>query len=153
MIPASPTPQPIVITSHVGWTSIFVVVALTITSLAGGFVAAVLYLRPVLRAVEEASLNADKAAKEMELAGQEIQKTMLLVEADLPLTMQEVRKTAEEFEVLGKQLNYLLGAVVRPVEPVGRAAQWMERAAGTTTTSISKRLAEDTATLASVRYF
>lgn len=81
-----------------------------------------------------------------------MEKTALLFQQEMPVTFQDVRKTSEEFELLGKQLNYLFGVVVRPVEPVGKAAQWVEKAAGTTTSSLSKRLADDTASLANVRW-
>lgn len=54
----------------VTWTSVFIVSCLTLTTLAGSFIAAVLYIKPMLEAAEKASLQANIAALQMEKAAQ-----------------------------------------------------------------------------------
>lgn len=152
MIPPNSNNQPIVIKSQVGWSSILISSLFTVASVASAFTVGILYIRPILLSMDEATKNADKAAKEMDIAAQDIQKTMALIDQETPLTLQEIRKASEEFELLGKQLNYLLGVVVRPVEPVGKAAEWVQSTAESTTLNLSKRLAQDTASLANVSY-
>ncbi len=34
------------------------------------------------------------------------------MQEDMPLTFQDMQRTSKEFEILGKQLNFLTGAVV-----------------------------------------
>ena len=50
------------------WTTVLVIMGITITTVAGGFIAFVLYLRPVLRTAERAAAAAERAAQEMEVA-------------------------------------------------------------------------------------
>lgn len=52
------------------WLTLIVVVGVTVSTVAGSFIAFVLYLRPVLQAAERATAAAEKAAKEMEVAAQ-----------------------------------------------------------------------------------
>lgn len=35
-----------------------------------------------------------------------------VMQEDMPLTFQDMQRTSKEFEILGKQLNYLTGVVV-----------------------------------------
>jgi hypothetical protein len=44
----------------------------------------------------------------------------------------------------------LLGTVTRPVKPVEAAAEWVERTAGSTSATLSKRVVSDTSALANV---
>jgi hypothetical protein len=137
----------------VTWLSLGVVFCLTLATLASGYVVTVLYIRPMLSAAERAALAADQAAIEMETAAKEMQKAALLMQLEIPVTTSDMRKTSEEFELLGKQLNFLLGLVTKPVrQPV----EWVERAAETTsgaTITITQRLASDTSSLANVSSF
>ncbi|PRW56655.1 ankyrin repeat [Chlorella sorokiniana] len=114
--------------------SVLVLVGATITTLAGSFIAFMLYLRPVLAAAERAASAAERAAQEMETAAQEMEKAAKMMQEDMPLTFQDMQRTSKEFEILGKQLNYLTGVVVKPVkEPV----QWVGKAAETTSSTVS----------------
>ncbi|KAL4427815.1 hypothetical protein ABPG75_001904 [Micractinium tetrahymenae] len=134
------------------WFTVMILIGASVTTLAGGFVVFVLYLRPVLKAAERAAVAAEEAAKQMEVAAQEMEKAARVMQEDMPLTFQDMQRTSKEFEILGKQLNYLTGVVVKPVkEPV----QWVGRAAETTsstvqnvTTSSIRRVVDDIKTLA-----
>ena len=45
-------------------------------------------------------------------APQEMERTAKMMQEDMPLTFQDMQRTSKEFEILGKQLNYLAGVVV-----------------------------------------
>lgn len=45
-------------------------------------------------------------------ARQEMEKAARVMQEDMPLTFQDMQRTSKEFEILGKQLNYLTGVVV-----------------------------------------
>ena len=68
----------------VSWLGVALVFCLTISTLASAFVTSVLFLRPLLRRVDRAVENMDTAALEME-------KTALMLQQELPATLQEVR--------------------------------------------------------------
>ena len=69
-------------------------------------------MRPALRAAHDAALSADAAAKDMQVAAKEMEKTALMFQEDLPLTMQDVQRASEEWELVGKQVNFIVGSVV-----------------------------------------
>lgn len=52
------------------WFTVAVLVGASVTTLAGGFIVFVLYLRPVLKAAERAALAAEEAAQQMDVAAQ-----------------------------------------------------------------------------------
>lgn len=52
------------------WFTVMILVGASVTTLAGGFVLFILYLRPVLKAAERAAAAAEEAAKQMEVAAQ-----------------------------------------------------------------------------------
>lgn len=41
-----------------------------------------------------------------------MEKAARVMQEDMPLTFQDMQRTSKEFEILGKQLNYLTGVVV-----------------------------------------
>ena len=80
--------------------SVLVLLGATITTLAGSFVAFVLYLRPVLAASERAAAAAERAALEMEAAAQEMEKAAKMMQEDMPLTFQDMQRTSKECELV-----------------------------------------------------
>ncbi len=52
------------------WFTVMILIGVSVTTLAGGFVLFILYLRPVLKAAERAAAAAEAAAKQMEVAAQ-----------------------------------------------------------------------------------
>lgn len=78
--------------------SVLVLVGATITTLAGSFIAFMLYLRPVLAAAERAAAAAERAASEMEAAAQEMEKAAKMMQEDMPLTFQDMQRTSKECE-------------------------------------------------------
>jgi hypothetical protein len=52
------------------WVAMVFVLGVTISTVAGGFITAVLYLRPVIKKAEQAMEAGERAAKEMEVAAQ-----------------------------------------------------------------------------------
>ena len=80
------------------------VFGLTVSSLAAAATACILYLRPALRAAQQAAESTDAAAKDGRRAALEMENTALLFQQDLPVTLQEVQRAADEWELVGKQM-------------------------------------------------
>lgn len=142
----SPSPSP----PAFPWLPIAFVFLLTISSLAGTFIVTVIYLRPIIQAAERAAIAAEIAAKEMKEAAEEMEKTALMMQVDIPVTMLDIQEASQEFELLGKQLNYLaetlIKPVVQPVEALGAAATaTSERASG-----LTQRVVSDSSALANI---
>jgi hypothetical protein len=95
------------------WAAVAVVFGLTLTSLAALATTAVLYLKPLLQTMQRATEKSEKAAEEMEKAAKEMEKTALMFQEDIPLTMRDIQRASEEWELVGKQFNFLVGTVVR----------------------------------------
>ena len=73
----------------------------------------------MMESVQRASEQAEETGRDLERAAEEMERTALLFQNDLPLTMREVQKASEEFELVGKQLNVVFNSVTRPLrEPV-----------------------------------
>ena len=73
----------------------------------------ILYMRPMLAATQRAAEVSELAAKDMRRTSEEMDKTASMLREDIPLTMQEVQRAAEEWELVGKQFNFLVASVVR----------------------------------------
>jgi hypothetical protein len=135
---------------------VFFVMALCLTfsSVASLITVMILYVRPVLKAVEAAAISAERAAIDMEKASEEMEKTALLFQHDVPLTMMEVQKASEEWELVGKQLNVVVGSVTRPLNverPVEMAAESISsvrNVAEKSTARFSRRIVHETTTVA-----
>jgi hypothetical protein len=56
-----------------------------------------------------------RAVRTMLCCAQEMEKTALMMQSDMPATFKDMQTTSREFEVLGKQLNYLINTISRPV--------------------------------------
>lgn len=126
---------------------------MTLSTLFGAITTVLLYLRPTLQATQKAVEESEEAARNMQVAAKEMEKTALIFQQDLPVTMQEMQKAAEEWELVGKQVNFIVTSVVRPVEKlqVEKAAEWVGDIAGSTastTASLSRRVASETSALA-----
>lgn len=140
--------QPVVIKPVVGpssWMAVAMVTCLTLTTMCGGAIAFLIYLRPVIKAAQRAAEAAEAAAEEMETAAkvwwgtvegasvggqaplpdgrpaakesnhpqqlpftpptglpawlQAMEKTALMFQEDMPLTLSDMQRTAKEFEV------------------------------------------------------
>ena len=127
---------------------------LTFSSVASLVTVMILYVRPVLKAMEAAAISAERAAIDMEKASEEMEKTALLFQHDVPLTMMEVQKASEEWELVGKQLNVVVGSVTRPLKverPVEMAAESISsvrNVAEKSTARFSRRIVHETTTVA-----
>ena len=130
-----------------------VVVSLFLASLASvSALMAVLLMvmRPVLDSVQRASEQAEETGRDLERAAEEMERTALLFQNDLPLTMREVQKASEEFELVGKQLNVVFNSVTRPLrEPVvEKALSSVTREAEKSTARFSRRIVRETTSVA-----
>ena len=107
-------------------------------------------MRPVLLSVQRASEQAEETARDLERAAIEMERTALLMQSDLPLTMKEVQKASEEFELVGKQLNVVFNSVTRPLrEPVvEKALSSVTREAEKSTARFSRRIVRETTSVA-----
>ncbi|KAI8105769.1 hypothetical protein M9434_000350 [Picochlorum sp. BPE23] len=133
------------------WVPVLVTVGLTVSSLASMVTAVIFYMRPALKAMEQAALSAEEAAKDLEQASIEMEKTALMFQQDLPLTMKEVQKASEEWELVGKQLNVVFGSVARPLSverPVEKAAESVRTVAQKSTARFSRRIVSETTAVA-----
>jgi hypothetical protein len=110
----------------------------------------VIFMRPVLESVTRASEQAEETGRDLEKAAEEMERTALLFQSDLPLTMKEVQKASEEFELVGKQLNVVFNSVTRPLrEPVvEKALSSVTREAEKSTARFSKRIVRETTSVA-----
>lgn len=136
------------------WVPVLVTVGLTVSSIASMVTAVIFYMRPALKAMEQAALSAEEAAKDLEQASIEMEKTALMFQQDLPLTMKEVQKASEEWELVGKQLNVVFGSVARPLSverPVEKAAESVRTVAQKSTARFSRRIVSETTAVANVR--
>ena len=123
----------------------------SVTSVASMVTVLVLFLRPVLRSIEDAAQQAEITSKDLEKAAEEMERTALMFQNDLPLTMKEVQKASEEFELVGKQLNVIVSSVARPLtieRPVEKAAESISKVAGTSTARFSRRIVHETTSVA-----
>jgi len=68
--------------------------------------------------MHNAAQSADEAAKDMQSAAKEMEKTALMFQQEMPLTMQDVQRASEEWELVGKQVNFVFGSVVSFLEIV-----------------------------------
>jgi hypothetical protein len=107
-------------------------------------------MRPVLESVQRASDQAEETGRDLERAAEEMERTALLFQSDLPLTMREVQKASEEFELVGKQLNVVFNSVTRPLrEPVvEKALSSVTREAEKSTARFSRRIVRETTSVA-----
>lgn len=84
----------------------------------------------------------------MKEAAEEMEKTALMMQVDIPVTMADIQEASHEFELLGKQLNYLaetlIKPVVQPVEALGAAAT----ATGERASGLTQRVVSDSSALA-----
>jgi hypothetical protein len=129
----------------------------------------------MLLATQRAAEVSELAAKDMRRTSEEMDRTAAMFREDIPLTMQDVQRTAEEWELVGKQVNFLVASVTRPLNPKlptrpgsnnnnnsssssssnsdlmkatsSAASDWVGQA-GASTASLSKRVASDTSSLA-----
>jgi len=99
------------------WVSIFIVFGLTLSSISSMITVFILYMRPMLQATQRAAEVSELAAKDMRHTAEEMDKTAAMFREDIPLTMQDVQRTAEEWELVGKQVNFLVASVTRPLNP------------------------------------
>lgn len=51
-----------------------------------------------------------------------MERTARMMQEDMPLTFQDMQRTSKEFEILGKQLNYMAGVVVSSAAAAARMA-------------------------------
>jgi hypothetical protein len=86
------------------WVPVLLVFGLTVSTVAAAVTVCVLYLRPALRAAERAADSTDAAARDGQRAALEVEKTSLLMQQELPVTLQEVQRAADEWELVGKQM-------------------------------------------------
>lgn len=115
-IPSAPASPPVIsrpVDPNFPWIQIFVTTCLTISALASFLTAFIVYMRPALRAAQRAAERSEDAAKDMQVAAKEMEKTALMFQQDIPLTMQDMQRTAEEWELVGKQVNFIVTSVVR----------------------------------------
>lgn len=107
-------------------------------------------MRPVLDSIQRASEQAEETGRDLEKAAEEMERTALLLQSDLPLTMKEVQKASEEFELVGKQLNVVFNSVTRPLrEPVvEKALSSVTREAERSTARFSRRIVRETTSVA-----
>lgn len=130
-----------------------VVLSLLLASLASVsalMVVLLVIMRPVLESVQRASDQAEETGRDLERAAEEMERTALLFQSDLPLTMREVQKASEEFELVGKQLNVVFNSVTRPLrEPVvEKALSSVTREAEKSTARFSRRIVRETTSVA-----
>ena len=107
-------------------------------------------MRPMMESVQRASEQAEETGRDLEQAAEEMERTALLFQNDLPLTMREVQKASEEFELVGKQLNVVFNSVTRPLrEPVvEKALSSVTREAEKSTARFSRRIVRETTSVA-----
>ena len=123
----------------------------SVTSVASMVTVLVVCMRPVLKAITQAAEQAEITSKDLEKAAEEMERTALMFQNDLPLTMKEVQKASEEFELVGKQLNVIVSSVARPLtieKPVEKAAESISKVAGTSTARFSRRIVHETTSVA-----
>lgn len=115
VVAVNPTPPPPVVyhSQPLPWVSIFLVFGLTLTSITSMITAFILYMRPMLLATQKAAEVSELAAKDMRHTAEEMDRTAAMFREDIPLTMQDVQRAAEEWELVGKQVNFLVASVVR----------------------------------------
>ena len=75
----------------------------------------ILFVRPVLIAAQRAAETTEQAAKDMQITSDELEKTAIMFREDIPLTMQDLQRTAEEWELVGKQVNFVVASVVSSI--------------------------------------
>ncbi|KAG7672703.1 hypothetical protein KSW81_001662 [Nannochloris sp. 'desiccata'] len=179
VVAVNPNPPPPIVyhPQPLPWVSIFLVFGLTLSSICSMITVFILYMRPMLQATQRAAEVSELAAKDMRHTAEEMDKTAAMFRDDIPLTMQDVQRTAEEWELVGKQLNFLVASVTRPLNPrlprpggggnnsspsssssssdsnlvkatSSAASDWVGQA-GASTANLSKRVASDTSSLAS----
>ncbi|KAK9819668.1 hypothetical protein WJX72_000924 [[Myrmecia] bisecta] len=67
----------------------------------------------MFRSLQRASEASEVSAKQMDKAALELEKTMILIQANLPSTLVAVERTTQEFEQLGSNLNEISGGLTR----------------------------------------
>ena len=134
---------------------VLVSAGLTVSSILGAVTAMILYVRPLLKAAEQAAESTDAAARDVQNAAIEMEKTAIMFQQDVPTTMRELQKASDEWELVGKQLNVAVTSVTRPLKPVEkpveRAAEWVGEMVGEKSTAkFSKRIVSETTAVANV---
>lgn len=137
------------------WVVVLVSAGLTVSSILGAVTAMILYVRPLLKAAEQAAESTDAAARDVQNAAIEMEKTAIMFQQDVPTTMRELQKASDEWELVGKQLNVAVTSVTRPLKPVEkpveRAAEWVGEMVGEKSTAkFSKRIVSETTAVANV---
>ena len=94
------------------WVSIGIVLGLTLSTFAALTTVVILYLRPVLMAAQRVVQQTEETAVDLEKAAEEMEKTALMFQEDVPLTLRDMQRASEEWELVGKQFNFLVGTVV-----------------------------------------
>lgn len=138
-----------------GYTNMVIPLLLaSVTSVASMITVLVLFMRPALKAITHAAEQAEITSKDLEKAAEEMERTALMFQNDLPLTMKEVQKASEEFELVGKQLNVIVSSVARPLtieKPVEKAAESLSsvtKVAEKSTARFSRRIVHETTSVA-----
>lgn len=105
---SSPLPPPQACQAQPGtvWTALILICA-TLTALAGAFTAFIMYMRPVLKRMEQAALATEVASKAMEQSAKEFEQTSLIFQADTPTMIAEIEAAAHEYRELGHTLNVM----------------------------------------------
>ena len=137
------------------WVVVLASALLTVSSIVGAVTAIILYVRPLLKAAERAVESTDAAARDVQNAAIEMEKTAIMFQQDVPTTMRELQKASDEWELVGKQLNVAVTSVTRPLKPVEkpveRAAEWVGEMVGEKSTAkFSKRIVSETTSVANV---
>ncbi|KAL0035646.1 hypothetical protein WJX79_005513 [Trebouxia sp. C0005] len=104
--PPMPPPQAAQAQPGAVWTALILICA-TITALAGAFTAFMMYMRPVLKRMEQAALATEIASKAMEQSAKEFEQTSLMFQADTPTMIAEIEAAAHEYRELGHTLNVM----------------------------------------------
>ena len=97
------------------WILLSVIFGITVTSVATMVTVFILFVRPVLIAAQRAAETTEQAAKDMQITSDELEKTAIMIREDIPLTMQDLQRTAEEWELVGKQVNFVVASVVSSI--------------------------------------
>ncbi|KAL0050734.1 hypothetical protein WJX82_006077 [Trebouxia sp. C0006] len=66
-----------------------------------------MYMRPVLKQMEQAALATEVASKAMEQSAKEFEQTSLIFQADTPTMIAEIEAAAHEYRELGHTLNVM----------------------------------------------
>lgn len=102
--------------------AIVIAACTTIIFLAAAVICIIIMLRPLLKRLESLAIAAEAAAREMEKASVEFTLASIVINNDLPTTLDSMERASLEFEELGQSLNGLTGGL-RKKPAAGKGAK------------------------------